>query len=456
MTETDHKQLHVAAIAFPFGSHAAQVLNITRGLAAAAPPSVTFSFFSTAKSNLSLFGSSSCPGFDNIKVYDVDDGIPQNHVLSGNPMEEIGLFSKAAPHSLRKAIDKAVSDTNIKITCLTSDAFLPMTCSIAEELGVPWIPVFAPSASSLTCHVHTDLIRQMLEGKGDDELLSFVPGLESIRSRDLPHEILRNLDSPFGKMLHTMGSMISHATVVAINTFQELESDAINDLNSKLKLCLAVGPLTVVSPPSATTLEDPHGCLPWLDVQKPASVAYVSFGTSATPPPHELFALAQGLEASGVPFLWSLKDSLKVHLPDGFSNRTSARGKMVPWTPQTKILEHSALGVFVTHCGWNSVLESIMAGIPLIYRPFFGDQDLIARLASNVWEIGVDVDDGVFTKDGTVKALDLILCKKEGEKIKGNVAALKEKAKQAVGPTGSTSNNFKRFLEIVTNSPQIN
>ncbi|KAL5709178.1 hypothetical protein ACHQM5_019896 [Ranunculus cassubicifolius] len=443
MSEIDNRQLHVASIAFPFGSHAAQVLNITRGLAAAAP-SVTFSFFSTAKSNLSLFGpssSSSCPGFDNIKVYAVDDGIPENHVLSGNPIEEIGLFSEAAPRSFRKAIDKAVFDTNIKVTCLTSDAFLPMTCSIAEELGVPWVPVFAPTVCShLPC-------------KGDDELLSFVPGLESIRSRDLPHEICRNLDSPFGQMLHTMGLTISRATAVAINSFQELEWDAIKDLNSKLKLCLAVGPLTVVSPPSTTTFEDPYGCLPWLDNQTPASVAYVSFGTSATPPPDELLALAQGIEASGVPFLWSLKDSVKAHLPDGFSERTYERGKMVPWTPQTKILEHSALGVFVTHCGWNSVLESIMAGVPMIYRPFFGDQDLIARLVSNVWEIGVDVGDGVFTKEGTVKALDLILCKKEGKIIKDKATTLKEQAKQAVAPTGSTSNNFRRLLEIVTKSP---
>ncbi|KAF9615917.1 hypothetical protein IFM89_027163 [Coptis chinensis] len=214
-------------------------------------------------------------------------------------------------------------------------------------------------------------------------------------------------------------------------------------------MCVALGPLTLASP-SKSDANDPYGCLPWLDSQKSASVAYVSFGTSATPPPHELAALAEGLEASGIPFLWSLKDRVKVHLPEGFLERTSKRGKVVPWTPQWKVLDHSAVGVNVTHCGWNSVLESIMGGVPIIFRPFFGDHMLIGRFVSDIWEIGVNAGDGVFSKQGTLDALEIILCKEKGKKMRQKVEALKQIARRAVGPEGSTTKNFNTLLEIVT------
>ncbi|KAF5200543.1 Udp-glycosyltransferase 78d2 [Thalictrum thalictroides] len=453
MAKTNHHQRHVAAIAFPFGSHADQMLNITRKFAVASPD-VTFSFFSTAKSNQFLFGStcSVCPEFHNIKVFDVDDGVPKNHVFSGHPIEEIELFIKAAPDNIKKAIEKAVSDTNKKISCVTNDAFLWMVGNIAEELGVPWIPVWAPGASSLSSHFYTNLIRESTTG--GDEPVSFIPGMDNVRYCDLPDEIrIYSSQSLFCHMLDMAGEMMPRATAIAINSFEELECPIIEDLKSKTtKMCLAVGPLTLVSP-SPSDPDDPHCCLSWLDDKKPTSVAYVSFGTKATPPPQELAALADGLEASGVPFLWSLKDYAKKNLPDGFLKRTSERGKVVPWTPQVKVLCHSAIGVIVTHCGWNSVLESIMDGVPIIYRPFFGDHTLIGRFVSTVWEIGVKAgDEGVFTKDGTVKALDLILRKEEGKKIRQKVEKLRELGKQALGPTGSTTKNFNTLLEIVTRS----
>ncbi|KAG4906914.1 hypothetical protein JHK84_055439 [Glycine max] len=84
------------------------------------------------------------------------------------------------------------------------------------------------------------------------------------------------------------------------------------------------------------------------------SVAYVSFGTVVTPPPHEIVAVAKALEVSGFPFLWSLKKHLKDLLPKGFLERTSESGKVVAWAPQTKVLGHGSVGVFVTDCGCNS------------------------------------------------------------------------------------------------------
>lgn len=447
MAETPHHQLHVLAISFPFGSHPAQILNVTRRLAAAVPD-VTFSFLGTAQSNASLFGSSNtCDGFDNIKVYDVDDGVADDHVFSGNPFEQIDLFFKATPCNLKMGIDKAVSSVKQKISCVMSDAFLWMAGDIAEELQVPWISVWAPGASSLSSHFHTDLILKTIQGKSSDETLSFIQGMSSVRFCDLPREIC-NMESTFAHMLHNAGLMLRRASAVVVNTFEELEDAVIKDMKSKLKMCFSIGPLTMANP-SSPDIDDPYGCISWLDTHENSSVVYVSFGTAATPPPVELIALAEALEESGISFLWSLKDNAKSHLPCGFLERTTARGKVVPWTPQSKVLQHSSIGVFVTHCGWNSVLESIMCGVPMIYRPFFGDHMLIGRFVSHIWEIGVSVGDGVFTKDETEKALGNILRSEQGKQMKANVEALKDKAKQAVGPDGSTTKNFNTLVEMV-------
>ncbi|KAL9345237.1 hypothetical protein Peur_062912 [Populus x canadensis] len=110
-------------------------------------------------------------------------------------------------------------------------------------------------------------------------------------------------------------------------------------------------------PPGADT----YGCITRLDKQKLASVAYVSFGSVTAPPPHELVALAEVLETSEAPFVCSLRDNSKVHFPNGFLDRTTSQGLVIPWT-QFDVLAHTAVGVFTTHCGWNSLLENIAGG----------------------------------------------------------------------------------------------
>ncbi|KAF5180336.1 Udp-glycosyltransferase 78d2 [Thalictrum thalictroides] len=449
----DIQQSHVAVFAFPFGSHAAPLLNLVKRLAVAAPH-ITFSFFNTAKSNASIFGTTNEEDgkIDNVNAYNVDDGVPEGYMFTGKPQEDIELFLSVTPNNFKKEIEKIVLETKKKITCLMTDAFLSFAADMAEEMQISWIPLWTSSAVALSVHVYTDLIRDTvgIEPTGlQGEPLNFLPGMPSaLRVNDLPVEVFG--DNVFSRLLHQMGQTVTRATAITMNSFEDLDPSVIVDLQAKFKQCLPLGPFNLTSPQSSET--DPHGCLTWLHDQKPASVAYVSFGTITTLPPNELTALAEALEESKVVFLWSLKDSQKVNLPKGFLDRTSGRGKVVPWAPQSQILGHTATGAFVTHCGWNSVLESITGGAPMICRPGFGDQNLNAQLVSNVWGIGVVVKDGKLSKDGVMNALDLVLHKDDGKKMRGKVLVLKELAKQAVGPKGSSTKNFQALLRLVSMS----
>ncbi|KAI3931153.1 hypothetical protein MKX01_029343 [Papaver californicum] len=444
------KPNHVIVMAFPYGTHAIPLFNLVRKLAIQAP-TLTFSFFSTSKSNQSVFGTSNnLPS--NIKPYEVDDGVPKD--FTGHHKAEMTLFVKSMVDNYRNGVHLVYGDEMMKmIKCFICDSFLYFVSDMADELGVPLISFWTAGPCSLSTHFYTDLIRQSvtlgpngIEGR-EEELIDFIPGLSLIKIRDLQEGIIfGGLESEFSIMLHKMGRALPRAAAVTMNSFAELDLPILEDFNSKFQKCLTLGPCTPTSQNPSHTHDDPDGCLTWLDKQNPTSVAYISFGTMTTPPPDELAALAEGLEESGVPFLWSLKDHLVGQLPKGFLERTSKRGFIVPWTPQQRVLGHNAVGVFVTHCGWNSVMESITAGVPMICRPFFGDQRINCRMVSDVWGIGTRIKDGVFTKDGTMECLDLIFSE---EKLREKVGALRGFAKHAVGPNGSSTKNFNTLAEIV-------
>ncbi|XAR66669.1 hypothetical protein NMG60_11012975 [Bertholletia excelsa] len=453
---TPAPERHVAVLAFPFSSHAGILLRVLRRLAAAASD-VAFSFYGTAKSNGALF-SASAGSPPNIRPYDVPDGVPVGYVYSGIRHEDVNLFLEGAKEGFRRAMVAAEEEIGRRIGCVVADAFLWFSGELAEEWGVPWVPLRTGGPDSLAVHCHIDLIRDTVgihgtEGR-QDELLKFIPGISELRLGDLPEGVVfGDLEAPFVVMLYKMGKALPKATSVLINSFEELDPKLHEDLKAKFKSFLNIGPFNLTSPsPTTFNNKDEHGCLSWLDKQKSASVAYIGFGTVATPAPGELEELAGALEASGTPFLWSLKDSSRVHLPERFLERTNKQGKVVPWAPQVQVLSHASVGVFITHCGWNSVMESIAAGVPMVVRPFFGDQPLNTWMVEKVWRIGVRIEGGVFTKGGVMRALQLVLSQEQGKELKMQIGRYKELALKAAGPDGSSTRNLNTLLGILSGS----
>ncbi|GAU20995.1 hypothetical protein TSUD_201440 [Trifolium subterraneum] len=246
---------HVAVLAFPFGTHAAPLLSLVRRIAAEAP-NVTFSFFSTSQANAKLFSASSDHDefLPNIKHYNIQDGKPENHVPSGNQLETITLFINAMQINYKSVMDEVVAETGKNFTCLVTDAFYWFGADLAEEMNAKWVPLWTAGPHSLLTHVYTDLIRDNFKVKEDDDI-----------------------KGPFGTMLHKMGLELPRATAVAINSFDTIHDPIENELKSKFKLLLNVGPFILTTPQRAVS--DECGCIPWLNEQENSSVVYISFGS---------------------------------------------------------------------------------------------------------------------------------------------------------------------------------
>lgn len=451
------REKHVAVFAFPFASHPSLLLTLARKLASAAP-NVVFSFFNTEKSNKALFSELNC---ENILPYNVSDGIPKDYDFQGNwQLEIISLFLAVAEEEFRRVLKVAEEDIGLKVNCLVVDAFLWFSGDVADEMNIPWVAFWPAGACSLSAHFYTDLIREKTaELKGsvrpEDEIADLIPGLSKVRLGDLPSGVVfGDIESPFSTMLHKMGRALPRATAVPLNSFQDLDPDLTKNLSSNFKNFLNIGPFNLMSKQTQTLKsDDEFSCISWLENKKPRSVAYISFGTTFKPPPHEIVELAEALEETKTPFLWSTSKDSEEHFPQGFLDRISANGtgKVVPWAPQVQVLEHFAIGVFVTHGGWNSVLESIGVGVPMICRPFKGDHQINTWMIERVWEIGVKIEGGTFTKHGTRCALEQVLSGDGlSERLKEKLEALKNLAHKAAEPNGSANQNFKTLVDVVT------
>ena len=171
----------------------------------------------------------------------------------------------------------------------------------------------------------------------------------------------------------------------------------------------------------------------WLDAQPGRSVLYVAFGSEAPLTPEHVRALAVGLELAGVRFLWALRRPLgeaRPELPDVFEARARAAGRgvvRVGWVPQVRVLAHAAVGAFLTHAGWSSLMESFLFGHPLVMLPLFADQGLTARLMA-ARRVGLEVpwNGRAFAGEDVAATVRRVMVEEEGKVLARNARELRE------------------------------
>ncbi|KAL5200429.1 hypothetical protein ABZP36_021632 [Zizania latifolia] len=281
---------------------------------------------------------------------------------------------------------------------LVSDFFLGFTQRVASDAGIRRLTFHGMSAFSLAlCFTLATRPPAAVE----DGVQFHVPGFpENVKiiADEVPDAVVQvlNTDDPVTQFLEDeVRHWDYHSWGVLVNSFAALDGEYVAILESFYlpgSRAWLVGPLFLAageSPETKQEDDDPEDCLPWLDERagRPGSVVYVSFGTQVHVPAAQLDELAHGLVESGHAFLWGVRSADWSPPVD-----TGANGKIVRgWVPQRRVLSHPAVGAFLSHCGWNSVLESLAARRPMLAWPVMAEQAANAKHVADIVGAGVRV-----------------------------------------------------------------
>uniref|UniRef100_A0A0D9WXM0 2,4-dihydroxy-7-methoxy-2H-1,4-benzoxazin-3(4H)-one 2-D-glucosyltransferase n=1 Tax=Leersia perrieri TaxID=77586 RepID=A0A0D9WXM0_9ORYZ len=346
---------------------------------------------------------------------------------------------RAAVASLR---EKAEDDGDV--ACVVLDSNWLAVLAAAAELGVPLLAlrtVSAATSRNLLAFRRLCDDGYVVPVVNDERRDEPVPGLEPLRVGDLVRYDGWDVEKSCEFITKLSDAMRVPMSGVILNTFDAIEADELGKLQAELSVrAFAVGPLHKLSP-ETTTLRPPHrGCLAWLDAHPPRSVIYVSMGSVAKVSRKVFDEMAWGLSASGVPFLWVVRPGLVggeddatvvPQLPDGVD---MSRGMVVPWAPQREVLAHPATGGFWTHCGWNSTLEGICEGVPMLAQPCFSDQTVNTRYVTHQWGVGMELVK-VFDRVRVGEAVRELMVGEEGDRVRDNARRLRIQANQCVAST---------------------
>ncbi|KAL6840680.1 hypothetical protein ACP4OV_029544 [Aristida adscensionis] len=307
-------------------------------------------------------------------------------------------------------VAEAVAGLASPVAAIAVDLFCTPLLDVAGELAVPRYVYFASTAAFLALMLRLPALRGDLLAAGSEETEGavHVPGLPPVPWAYMPACLASTKSRKNYDCFEYYGRRFMEASGIIVNSSPELERGVLAAIaggrcvpGRPAPAVHAIGPVIWF-----TAARDgqprPHECVRWLDAQPPASVVFLCFGSIGFLDEAQAAAVAAGLERSGHRFLWVLRGApafgaryprdadLDAALPGGFLERTAGRGLVWPaWAPQKEILAHPAVGGFVTHCGWNSVLESLWFGVPMVPWPLYGEQHLNAF--ELVAEMGVSV-----------------------------------------------------------------
>ncbi|CAN6346101.1 unnamed protein product [Urochloa humidicola] len=362
------------------------------------------------------------------------------------------------------------------VAALVLDLFCVDALDAAASAAVPAYFYYTSCAGDLAAFLHLPHYFASTAGGGASfkdmgkALLRF-PGVPPIPASDMPHTVLDRADRTCAVRVGHYGR-VPEARGVLINTYEWLEARAVRALRDgpcvpgrPTPPVYPIGPLIVRGQNAAAEKGERHACLAWLDAQPERSVVFLCFGSLGAVSAAQLKEIARGLECSGHRFLWVVRSppndlskfflsrpepDSEALLPEGFLERTKGKGMVVKmWAPQVEVLQHSATGAFVTHCGWNSVLEAVSAGVPMLCWPLYAEQRLNKVFVVDEMKAGVVMDgydEEMVTAEEVEKKVRLVMESEEGEKLRERLALAKEKAAEALADGGPSQVAFEAFL----------
>jgi hypothetical protein len=408
-----------------------------------------------------------------IEFAHVSDGLPEDHPrLAGNLMQYV-----MAVYSMEPGINTLLSELHetAPITCLVRDVHLPFQFKAVRDAGIS-IAAFAPN-SAINEHLNRK-VRALIDGgylpnTGSekeqtidwDRLITTIDGVPpQLRVGDLPlwPSVKGNLHAKVVDSIENRTKQYVLSDWVIINTVYELESSTIDAMRTLTPNITTCGPLSLLD-----HHDEAKSDIDWLNHQPPGSVLIIAFGTTTLRSIDQFYEVALGLEASQQRFLWVFSPE-QVPSSDpsererflsfmaAFGERTRDRGYITRWVSRfLATLKHAAIGAFLSHCGWHSVLEGITSGTPFLTWPFQYDHWPVARCVTHVWRVGLGVEEGeggLVGRDEVERKVRRILGEEDAEvdAIRVRSEALRSVAEKAVAKGGSSQLSLASFVADVT------
>ncbi|KAH0653234.1 hypothetical protein KY289_030912 [Solanum tuberosum] len=394
--------------------------------------------------------------------------------------KDIITFLSSHKPQVRNSVIEILNSGATRLAGFVIDMMCTEMIDVANEFGLPSYVFYTSGAAmlGLQLHLHSlrdDFNQDVTDYMDDSEAeLSITTYVNPFPAKCLPFIAL---DKDGGSTMYLdLSKRLREAKAIFVNSFLEFESHAVKalSLDEKIPLVYPVGPLLNLDNDHSNNqdLSQHQIIINWLDDQPDSSVVYLCFGSLGSFNEEQIKEIAYALEKSGCRFLWSLKKPLAKDtffpaayenpedvLPEGFLQRTELTGKVIGWAPQVAILSHDAVGGFVSHCGWNSTLESIWFGVPLATWPIYAEQQ--ANAFQLVKDLGIAVEIKMdYRKDLRGTESNVIVKAEEIEKaikqlmepeneMRLKVKDMKEKSRLALKQGGSSYNSVGHFIEQV-------
>ncbi|XP_015873847.3 UDP-glucose iridoid glucosyltransferase [Ziziphus jujuba] len=383
----------------------------------------------------------------------IPDGLSDRDISSGDLISLVLNINHNCKESLNQLIQQ--EDPHRKeIACIISDELMYFAEAVAANLKLPSIVLRTTSAATaLAWSAVLELKAQGLIPFQDSRSHDLVPKLHPLRFKDLPISIFADFETAAKLAVYSYRNRTSSAVIW--NTMDCLEQSRLLQVQQEHKVPIfPIAPMHTIAPhTSGSLLKEDRSCMEWLDKQSHNSVIYVSLGSIAFLSEKEVEEMAWGLDNSEQPFLWVVRpgsisgsDWIEL-LPQGFRNGVGERGCIVKWAPQKEVLAHEAVGGFWSHCGWNSTLESICEGVPMICRPCFGDQRVNARYVSHEWRIGIELEK--LEREEIERAVRKLILGNEGKEMRERAKDLKEKVTVYTREGGSSYNFLNELVNLI-------
>ncbi|KAK4803742.1 hypothetical protein SAY86_003559 [Trapa natans] len=456
--------VHVLLVSFPGQGHVNPLLRLGKKLASKGLL-VTFTASESIGKQMRKangIGQDLTPvgeGFIRFEFF--DDGLAEDEPRRMD-CEYLPALEKAGWEAIPRMVNK-YAEENRPVSCLINNPFIPWVSDVAESLGLPSAVLWVQSCASFTAYYHYYRKLVPFPSESAQDIDVQLPCMPLLKHDEIPSFLHPTTPYPFlREAILGQYKNLEKAFCVLMDTLQEAELEVI-DHTSRICPIKAVGPLFKSrQAPSASVRGDfvkaEGGCIGWLDSKPLGSVVYISFGSVACLKQDQCEELALGLLESGVNFMWVLKQPDKnvvfkpVTLPEGFLEKAGDKGKLVEWSPQEQVLAHPSLACFITHCGWNSSIEALTSGVPVVAYPLWGDQVINAKYMVDVFKVGLRLARGeaeMVTRDVVAKCL---LEATEGPKaaeIKENALKWKAAAEAAITEGGSSDQNIQDFVDEV-------